>query len=273
MSTRPCSGAPIACRNTAPHPICSPQWTRQGPQGAACTLSAHPSCRSSGADPVHPPPLQEVSQLRGRLEGSESALAQLLGEHQALQEEHQRSRAATSPQREKSPRAVELQEQVARLQQELAVQQDRAVTLQQVCPAAWGWCVARMGAPDLTSSMPLPMLGLGPLLLSRCRVTDVAHSLCERGRYAALFCKGLPALKVLIGCWGAPHRALPCMGIYLTVQEVERQHEALQEAGSAHSQREGQFRGVQAEVSRLQVRWISDVVVIRLLGAKHTLTP
>ena len=54
------------------------------------------------------------------------------------------------------------------------------------------------------------------------------------------------------------------------MQEVERQHEALQEAGNAHSQREGQRLRVQAEVSRLQVRWISDGVDYRLLGAAST---
>ena len=48
--------------------------------------------------------------------------------------------------------------------------------------------------------------------------------------------------------------------LYFDVQEVQRQHEALQEAGNAVSQREGQLQVVQAEVSRLQVSEFSCCV-------------
>ena len=89
----------------------------------------------------------------------------------------------------------------------------------------------------------------------------------SKGHHAVLLCKGCLALKVPVGCHCSPHHSLPCTGLYSTVQEVERQHEALQEAGSARSQLEGQLWGIQTEVSRLQVRWSSDVVIIRLLGA------
>ena len=176
MSTRPCRGPPTACSYTAPHPRHSPLWSRQGHQRAACPLSVRVLPAEALPPTLCASPLQELTQLRGRLEGSESSLARLLSEHQALRE-HQRSRAATSQQRETGPRAVELQEQVARLQQELAMQQDRAVALQQVCPAAWGCCVARMGAHDLTSLVPMPMLGLCPLLRSRCGVPDHCRQL------------------------------------------------------------------------------------------------
>ena len=82
-----------------------------------------------------------------------------------------------------------------------------------------------------------------------------------RGRHAVLFCKGCPALRS--GSVAGVPLITHCLSS--TVQEVERQHEALQEAGNVHSQREGQLRGVQAEVSRLQVRWISDVVFLGCL--------
>ena len=75
-----------------------------------------------------------------------------------------------------------------------------------------------------------------------------------------------------MGCQSAPHHSLPCTGLYSTVQEVERQREARQEAGNAHSQREGQLWIVQAEVSQLQVRWISDTGIIRQLGAVSVFT-
>ena len=128
-------------------------------------MRVRPSRRSSTADPCAPSLLQELRQLRGRLEGRESALAKLRGEHQALQEEHQRIRAAASQQGEGGPRAAERQEEATRLQQELATQQDRAVALQEVCPLL-------LGAAAWPALVPLTGASIMPVLISSCSLAD-----------------------------------------------------------------------------------------------------